>query len=76
MSSWLDSESNYRLTVEQVKEAKKGASYASNEYEKWETVRAPAACRRRACARPMRPGAPPEAARSGSTCAMYSLKCW
>lgn len=43
MSSWLDSESNYRLTVEQVKEAKKGASYASNEYEKWETVRAPAA---------------------------------
>jgi len=38
MSSWLDSESNYRLTVEQVKEAKKGASYASNEYEKWETA--------------------------------------
>ena len=38
MSSWLDSESSYRLTVEQTKEAKKGAEYASNEYEKWETA--------------------------------------
>jgi hypothetical protein len=38
MSSWLDSESSYRLTVEQTKEAKKGASYASNEYEKWATA--------------------------------------
>lgn len=39
MSSWLDSESHYRLTVEQAKEADDGAKFASNEYEKWKTVR-------------------------------------
>jgi len=35
MSSWLDSESTYRLTVEKTKEAKEGAGFAQNEYEKW-----------------------------------------
>ena len=34
----LDAESHYRLTVEQTKEAKQGASYASDEYEKWKTA--------------------------------------
>jgi hypothetical protein len=38
LASWLDSESKYRLTVEQAKEAKKGSEYASNEYEKWKTA--------------------------------------
>jgi hypothetical protein len=38
MSSWLDSESKYRLTVEQVKEAREGASFAQDEYEKWKTA--------------------------------------
>jgi len=38
MSSWLDSESHYRLTVEQAKEADDGAKFASNEYEKWKTA--------------------------------------
>jgi hypothetical protein len=38
MTSWLDSESKYRLTVEQVKEAKEGASFAKDEYEKWKTA--------------------------------------
>ena len=33
--SWLDSESTYRLTVEKTKEAKEGAGFAQNEYEKW-----------------------------------------
>lgn len=32
---WLDSESTYRLTVEKAKEAKEGADFAENEYEKW-----------------------------------------
>merc|ERR1712216_663019 len=35
MSSWLDSESTYRLTVEKAKEATEGATFARNEYEKW-----------------------------------------
>ena len=34
--SWLDSESTYRLTVEKSKEATEGATFARNEYEKWE----------------------------------------
>jgi len=38
LSTWLDAESHYRLTVEQTKEAKQGASYASDEYEKWKTA--------------------------------------
>merc|ERR1719409_1531263 len=38
LASWLDSESKYRLTVEQAKEAAKGSEYASNEYEKWKTA--------------------------------------
>ena len=33
--SWLQSESTYRLTVEKAKEAKQGAGFAENEYEKW-----------------------------------------
>ena len=35
MTSWLDSESTYRLTVEKAKEATEGATFARNEYEKW-----------------------------------------
>jgi len=35
MTSWLDSESTYRLTVEKSKEATEGATFARNEYEKW-----------------------------------------
>jgi hypothetical protein len=38
LSSWLDSESHYRLTVEQVKDAESGASFASDEYEKWKVA--------------------------------------
>merc|ERR1719217_2022787 len=38
LATWLDAESHYRLTVEQTKEAKQGASYASDEYEKWKTA--------------------------------------
>ena len=33
--SWLQSESTYRLTVEKAKEAKQGAGFAENEFEKW-----------------------------------------
>lgn len=35
LQSWLYSESTYRLTVEKAKDAKEGASFAQNEYEKW-----------------------------------------
>ena len=42
MSSWLDSESHYRLTVEQAKED--GAKFASNGYAKWKTVRVRIVC--------------------------------
>jgi len=35
MSSWLDAESNYRLTVEKMQDARDGSSYAEEEYEKW-----------------------------------------
>ena len=38
LSTWLDVESKYRLTVEQVKEATEGATYARDEYEKWNTA--------------------------------------
>jgi len=38
LSSWLDSESQYRLTVEKTKEAKDGSEFARNEYEKWKTA--------------------------------------
>ena len=35
LSSWLDSESSYRLEVEKQKEAEEGAAFARSEYEKW-----------------------------------------
>jgi len=35
MGAWLNSESEYRLTVEKAKDAKDGAAFAQNEYEKW-----------------------------------------
>lgn len=35
---WLDGESTYRLTLEKVKDAKKGATYAEESYEKWEVA--------------------------------------
>ena len=38
LSSWLDSESTYRLTIEKAKEAREGADFARNEYEKWNTA--------------------------------------
>ena len=38
LSAWLDSESQYRLTVEQVKDAQKGAGFSQDEYEKWKTA--------------------------------------
>jgi len=38
LGAWLDSESQYRLTVEQVKDAQKGASFSEDEYEKWKTA--------------------------------------
>jgi len=38
LSGWLDSESQYRLTVEKSKEAKEGGEFARNEYEKWKTA--------------------------------------
>jgi len=38
LSSWLDSESKYRLTVEKTKEAAQGSEYARDEYEKWKTA--------------------------------------
>jgi len=38
LSSWLDSESSYRLTVEKAKEATDGAEYARQQYEKYNTA--------------------------------------
>ena len=38
LSSWLDSESSYRLTVEKAKEATDGADYARQQYEKYNTA--------------------------------------
>jgi alkylhydroperoxidase/carboxymuconolactone decarboxylase family protein YurZ len=38
LASWLDSESNYRLTVEKAKEATEGADYARQQYEKFNTA--------------------------------------
>jgi len=38
LSTWLDAESKYRLTVEKTKEAKQGSAFAQDEYEKWKTA--------------------------------------
>ena len=38
MSSWLEAESNYRLTVEKMQDAREGSSYAEAEYEKWKVA--------------------------------------
>ena len=38
LSTWLDAESKYRLTVEKTKEAKQGSTFAQDEYEKWKTA--------------------------------------
>jgi hypothetical protein len=38
MDSWLTAESNYRLTVEKMKDAREGSKYAQEEYEKWKTA--------------------------------------
>jgi len=35
MEGWLDSESTYRLRIEQAKEAKEGGEFAEQEYEKY-----------------------------------------
>jgi hypothetical protein len=35
MAGWLDSESTYRLRIEQAKEAKTGSAFAEQEYEKY-----------------------------------------
>ena len=35
MKAWLDAESAYRLALEKTKEASQGASFATDEYEKW-----------------------------------------
>ena len=35
MEGWLDSESQYRLRIEQAKEAKAGSKFAEEEYEKY-----------------------------------------
>merc|ERR1719352_474180 len=35
MSAWLTAESNYRLTVEKMQDAREGSSFAEAEYEKW-----------------------------------------
>eukprot|EP00960_Hanusia_phi_P067348 766607-Hanusia_phi.AAC.5 len=37
-STWLDSESKYRLTKQKEKEADEGAKYARREYDKWDTA--------------------------------------
>jgi len=37
LSSWLDSESNYRLTVQKAIDADNGAKYAEEQYEKYNT---------------------------------------
>ena len=38
LGAWLDSESQYRLTVEKTKEADDGSKYAQNQYEKYHTA--------------------------------------
>jgi len=38
LAAWLDSESNFRLTVEKAKEATEGADYARQMYEKYNTA--------------------------------------
>jgi len=38
MESWLTAESNYRLTVEKMKDAREGRKYAQEEYENWKTA--------------------------------------
>jgi len=38
MTTWLDAESKYRLTIEKEKEAKEGSTFARNSYEKWDTA--------------------------------------
>jgi len=38
LSTWMDAESTYRLTIEKAKEATEGASFARSEYEKWLTA--------------------------------------
>ena len=38
LGTWLDSESNYRLTVQKVEQAQDGADYARNQYEKYNTA--------------------------------------
>jgi hypothetical protein len=38
MATWLDAESQYRLTIEKEKEAKEGSTFARNSYEKWSTA--------------------------------------
>jgi hypothetical protein len=38
MGTWLEAESNYRLTVEKMKDAKEGSAFAQAEYEKWKTA--------------------------------------
>ena len=35
MAGWLDSESQYRLRIEQAKEAAEGAKFAEEQYEKY-----------------------------------------
>ena len=35
MEGWLDSEAEFRLTVEKARDAKKGSSFAQDAYEKW-----------------------------------------
>ena len=41
MKSWLNAESQYRLRVQQAKEAADGSKFAEQEYEKWRTGNAP-----------------------------------
>merc|ERR1719504_339259 len=38
LSTWLDAESKYRLTVEKMQEARQGGQFARDNYEKWQTA--------------------------------------
>ena len=38
LSAWLDSESDYRLTVQKTTEAEEGSKYAEKQYEKYNTA--------------------------------------
>ncbi len=38
MEAWLTAESNYRLTVEKMQDAREGSNFAQEEYEKWKTA--------------------------------------